>query len=96
MVTPVLFRAERSGKFKGDITAVFPTLPGSPGCMTCYAHVGQHSSCTIEWYYTTRPARIGACADLIAELQSIGYDDLIIYSRITSAVRAERNRAERE
>ena len=95
MVTPVLFRAERSGVFKGDITAVFPTLPGNPGNMTCYAHVGQHSSCSMEWYNTTRPARIGECADLIAELQSIGYDDLKIYSRITRAMRDERNKAER-
>lgn len=95
MVVPVLFRKERSGPFKGDITAVFPTLPGSSGCMMCYAHVGQHSSCSWEWYNGTRPARIGECGALIAELQSIGYNDLKVYKRITRAMRKERDRAEK-
>ena len=95
MVTPVLFRAEQSGQFKGDVTAVFPTLPGSPGCMTCYAHVGQHSSCAMAWYNTTRPAKAVEYASLLTELQSRGYDDLKICTRITRAMRDERNRAER-
>lgn len=95
MSTPVLFRVERSGQFKGDITAVFPTIPASQGCMTCYQHVGQHGSCSFDWYYGTRKAAPATYADLLAELQRVGYDDLKICTRITRAMRDERNKAER-
>lgn len=43
--TVVLFRRDDDG----DITAVMPFEEGSPNMMTCYAHVGQHSSCDIGW-----------------------------------------------
>lgn len=70
---PVIFRAERSGDFKGDVTAVFPTLPGTSDPWTCtaYAHVGQHSICNREWYATTRAATPDEYADLLAELRGI-------------------------
>lgn len=68
---PVIFRAERSGHFKGDVTAVFPTLEGNPGEMTCYAHIGQHGSCSLGWYYRTRPAKPHEYAALLAELRGI-------------------------
>lgn len=70
---PVIFRADRAGDFKGDVTAVFPTLPGTsdPYTATCYAHVGQHSACSPEWYRTTRPATQKESADLLAELRGI-------------------------
>lgn len=94
-MTPVLFRKERAGKFKGDVSAVFPTLPAGRGEMMCYAHVGQHSGCSLGWYNTTRRAVPSEYAQLLGELQSIGYDDLHIYSRITGAMRDQRNKAER-
>lgn len=83
--TPVVFRAERSGQFKGAVTAVFPTLPfDSAGhYMTCYEHVGQHGSCAHGWYCKTRPARSEEYADLFKELESIGYR-LKVYKRITA------------
>jgi hypothetical protein len=92
MTTPVLFRATKSGQFKGDVTAVFPTLPGSnrPSSMTCYAHVGQHSACDKEWYRTTRPATPEEYRSLHKELIGQGYDDLKIVSRITYAMDKER------
>jgi len=70
---PVLFRADKQGDFKGHVTAVFPTLPGDsdPWSVTCYAHVGQHGSCTKAWYWTTRPATPAEFADLLCELRGI-------------------------
>lgn len=70
---PVIFRADRSGDFKGAVTAVFPTLPGTsdPWTATCYAHVGQHGTCSRGWYSTTRAATEDESADLLAELRSI-------------------------
>ena len=95
-MTPVLFRKERSGQFKDSITAVFPTLPGSPGCMACYAHIGQHSSCSFEWYASTVPASPFDYEDLLEELKhNVGYDDLKVVKRITGAMRDLRNAAER-
>lgn len=76
---PVIFRAERSGAFKGDITAVFPTLE------TCYAHIGQHSGYSLDWYYSTRPAKPAEYASLLAEVRSIyerdGGTQLVIRQR---------------
>lgn len=70
---PVIFRADRAGDFKGDVTAVFPTLPGTsaPYTATCYAHVGQHGSCSPDWYRQTRAAKPDEFAPLLAELRSI-------------------------
>jgi len=69
---PVLFRADRSGDFKGDVTAVFPTLPGTAAHdATCYAHIGQHGTCSRGWYLDTRAAKPGEYADLLQELRRI-------------------------
>lgn len=72
---PVIFRAERSGPAKGEVTAVFPTLPGThdPYTATCYAHCGQHGACRHgwPWYALTRPARPEEYADILAELRRI-------------------------
>jgi hypothetical protein len=70
---PVIFRADRSGDFKGTVTAVFPTLPGTndPYTATCYAHVGQHGTCGRDWYATTRAATEAESADLLRELRGI-------------------------
>ena len=67
----VLFRANRSGAFKGDVTAVFPSLVEGRGLVACYAHIGQHSACCLEWYRGTRPAAPTEYADLHQELTDI-------------------------
>jgi len=73
---PVIFRAERSGTFKGDVTAVFPTIPGCDTYdATCYAHIGQHSACSRDWYRQTRAAKPSEYADLLAELRGIYESD---------------------
>lgn len=69
---PVLFRAEKSGSHKGEVTAVFPTLPGTgPRDFTVYAHIGQHSIGTREWYIGTRAATVVEARSLLAELRRI-------------------------
>lgn len=93
---PILFRKESDD----SITAVFPTIPGSPGMMSCYAHLGQHSSCSLVWYRGTRPARPEEYADLLTELRRIyeqGDDpvELQIVKRITQAHREARRAEER-
>lgn len=86
--TPVVFRAERSGPFKGDVTAVFPTMPADYAGreMTCYMHIGQHSGCSFGWLLKTRAAKPEEYADLLKELASIGYRPKV-YKRITRALR---------
>lgn len=70
---PVIFRAERSGPCKGDVTAVFPTVPGTGGChtFTVYAHIGQHGQASRSWYNGTRRARPDEYADLLTEIRRI-------------------------
>lgn len=99
--TIVLFRAEKHGNFKGDVTAVFPCIPGSSEHdMSCYVHIGQHSSCTMEWYYTTRPARPEEYADLKTELENYGSTDsrysLDIRRRMPNDAHEKRRQAMRE
>ncbi len=84
---PVLFRAERAGKFKGDVTAVFPTLSAGGHYMTCYQHVGQHGACAKQWYWATRAARPEEYRDLQRELESQPYEyKLKVVRRITYAM----------
>lgn len=82
--TVVLFRTERHGPFAGDVTAVFPGIPGSPNMWTCYAHVGQHSSCSPAWVRMTRNARYAEYAGLLKELHAIGYTNLRLIYRVPS------------
>ena len=92
-MTPVIFRAERRGDFKNDVTAVFPTIAADScgyGEMVCYAHIGQHSGCSVAWYQNTRSAKPEEYRDLLKELVSIGYDDLRIVKRISRTMRDER------
>jgi len=69
--TRVIFRAERAGPFKGYLTAVFPDDPERAGFLSCYAHIGQHCTGSLEWYRATRAATGAEYAPLLAELRSI-------------------------
>lgn len=72
---PVIFRAERSGAHQGEVTAVFPTLPGTgPEDVTIYAHVGQHGTGARGWYRETRAATPGESAPLRRELESAPFN----------------------
>jgi len=48
----VVFRKERCG----EIVAVFPIFDNHRGHLRVYAHLGQHSAGSLEWYRTTKPA----------------------------------------
>lgn len=95
--TPVIFRAERSGQFRGDITAVFPCEPSDVAghFMSCYVHIGQHGGCSFDWYRGTRPATPSEYSALKTELESIGYR-LKVYRRIQPFMRDELRKAAKE
>lgn len=88
-VTPVLFRMARD-KGEDYLTAVFPCEPAqyTGYSMSCYAHVGQHGSCSHGWYRTTRAAKPEEYADLQRELEAAPYHyRLKIFKRMTSGHR---------
>lgn len=63
----------------GDLIAYFPYMKyGYNGyrndLKTCYAHVGQHSSCAPEYAKECRYATEAEYKDLKTELESLGYD----------------------
>ncbi len=92
----VLFRADR--KKDPWITAVFPSECGTNRYdMTCYAHVGQHSTCDQGWYNTTRKAKPAEYAALLAELRQIYAPEyeLVVKQKITPQHRAARERQEK-
>jgi hypothetical protein len=71
----VTFRAEESGEFKGQVTAVFPETYGSsevsPHMVMTYSHMDQHGEASLRWYNATRPAKLEEYADLLKELRGI-------------------------
>lgn len=68
----VIFRADKRGEHKNEVTAVFPYFDATPGNMACYAHLGQHGECAFEWYARdTRPATPEEYGPLLRELQNI-------------------------
>lgn len=90
--TIAIFRAEKSGAYKGTVTAVFPEIAGTydwHATMACYEHVGQHSTCTVGWYQTTRAAKPHEYEALRQELESIGYN-LDIRRRMPANMREAR------
>lgn len=76
---------------KGYVIAMFPELPGGNSPETCssYMHVGQHGAAALGLITDTYPTDPHEYADLLAELQSLGYD-LEIVKRFTPAHRASR------
>lgn len=65
---PVIFRKQTDG----EILAVFPNQLEYNLYLECYAHIGQHSTCSLDYYRSdTRPATPEEYADLLAELTAI-------------------------
>jgi hypothetical protein len=78
--TPVVFRVWKGDD--SDIFALFPTIDGSVGFCSCYQHIGQHGSADYtRCIMQSRPATPSEYEPLLAELVSIGYDDLKVYAR---------------
>ncbi len=64
--TPVVFRV-----IDGEVNAFLLGVPASPGTVTCYAHVGQHSEAAVAYYQGGRLARDDEFQPLLSELRSI-------------------------
>lgn len=75
MATLVKFRVHPAN---GDLIAFFPQLVfsfnGYRKNHTCYAHIGQHSACNVEYVKECRPAKESEYSALKTELESIGYN----------------------
>lgn len=66
-------------EYKDDLFAFFPEdVCDLDGNFTSYAHVGQHSGCCQEYADQSREATREEYLPLLQELESIGYDDLVI------------------
>ena len=77
--TKVIFRKD---KHDGEIVAFFPDSYFY-GVLTCYEHLGQHGTATIEYYWTTERATAEEYKDLYNELTNIIGYDLKIMQRMT-------------
>ena len=70
----------RKWKGNGDVIAFFPDQRDGP-YIGSYEHIGQHGNASYP-HPQTEPASANEYADLLAELRSIGYDDLRIVKRV--------------
>ncbi len=78
--TEVVFRVDKAGDFKGTVFAMLPhECSDFSGNVTCYQHVGQHSGANYRGCIeSSRPATELEYADLKKEMESIGYDLVVI------------------
>lgn len=79
-MTQVKFLYDKDSK---DVFAFFPTITysvneGKDGLFSCYAPIGQHSACHIDYANECKEAPINEYIDLLRELIGQGYDDLQI------------------
>jgi len=75
--TEVKFLIEKpEGDFKCDVFAFFPKekYNNQQGMFTCYAHIGQHSSCHIDYANECKKATKKQYEPLLQELESLGYN----------------------
>ena len=82
-MTKVTFKIEKPER-RGERVpfAYFPDLLWAPHynneCV-CYAHVGQHSACSVEYARGCRLAKYAEYKPLYDELVTlVGYDDLVV------------------
>lgn len=94
---PVIFRKSAYG-----VTAYFPTIPADcDGCVTCYAHIGQHGAASPHMLTEGKPATPEEYNDLLHELRSIyerGPDavQLVVRKRVTRDMAETRRREARK
>ncbi len=68
----------------GEVVAFLPELPANRGNIVCYAHTGQHSEASIEYYHSTETALPSEYKPLHDELKRIYSDvELSVKRRIT-------------
>lgn len=93
-MTRVIFRKWRD---TGEIIALFPEVIVTVGGLCeSYMQIGQHSGADYNylvagWYGPTVPATPEEYADLLVELEEIGYDDLVIRKKRASYHRRKRD-----
>ena len=93
-IAPVLIRVWKIDK--DDIFALLPVLPADNygDLCTSYAHLGQHGGADYRLCMSkSRPATAAEAADLVAELQSIGYNPRNIRRATPAMHRARRELA---
>lgn len=79
----VIFKTVKHGDFKGDVEAFLPDNEVNYGNICVYAHTGQHSEASLD-YFTSSRLRASTpteYADLLRELKAIGYNPRI-YKRL--------------
>jgi len=60
-----------------EVTAVFTNKGDEKGNFDCYAHIGQHSNCSVEWTSEQKKAKPKQYKELLLELESIGYECVV-------------------
>ena len=58
---------------RGEVEAFLPDVDVNRGMIMCYAHIGQHSEASLDYYREGRPATPKEYASLKRELTGIGY-----------------------
>lgn len=72
MKTKVEFLYEMDGS--GEVFAYFPNTKFNDNDLRdCYSHIGQHSSCSIDYAENCKEAKYEDYSDLKSELENIGY-----------------------
>lgn len=76
----VIYRKDSDGK----IIAFLPELSANVGNIVCYAHIGQHSEASIEYYHSTETVLPSEYEPLHKELKAIYNDyELSVKRRLT-------------
>lgn len=84
---PVVIRMEGNKRDGLTPVAFFPYAHVNYGTLGCYAHIGQHSEGSLDYYYSTRKpkaADAAAVGALVMELKSIyeqGEDPVMLIFR---------------
>ena len=89
--TKVIFRKFRKG---GSVIALFPEIPGTNELFSClsYMHEGQHCTAGTGITFYTDPAKPEEYKDLLAELNNIGYNVVVVkkFTQKCTAARLKR------
>lgn len=96
-MTKVKFLIEKpEGDLPCNVFAFFPEIKGNnqPGMFSCYAHIGQHSACHIDYAKECKEAQINEYWPLLQELIGQGYDDLLIMNEQTIQCHREPTKGE--
>lgn len=75
-ITEVQFRID-----KVEVFAVFPYEISNLSNVTCYSHIGQHSTCIWNINNYSKSASIEQYSDLKKELENLGYNLKVIKRR---------------